>query len=168
MKGSWLWTGSSWMMCVCVNVSLRARRSFSSHNTQTACIWGAAALLQSSQPRGHRPGQRSRHRRKVQPRRPDHPHLRLRHLTVHPLHSVQGETASHTVQVTWRSHIQLLSGRDPLWVPPPPHPSEKKTKQCCTNSHVYFNNISVRQAYISQLHKFFNRTFAKHNLHKAV
>ncbi len=27
----------------------------------------------------------------------------------------------------------------------------------------YYNNISVRQAYISQLHKSFNRTFEKHN-----
>ncbi len=27
----------------------------------------------------------------------------------------------------------------------------------------YYNNVSVRQAYISQLHKSFKRTFEKHN-----
>ncbi len=39
---------------------------------------------------------------------------------------------------------------------------------CHVNVHVlqamfYYNNKSVRQAYISQLHKSFNSTFEKHN-----
>lgn len=108
-----------------VNVSCRARRSFSSHASKTACIWGAAALwtplLQSPQPWSHRPGQRSRHWpqhwREVQPRRADHSHLRLRDLTVHPLHSVQGETAlldfrCYSRRLRWHVKCLFVSVKD--------------------------------------------------------
>lgn len=56
-------------------------------------------LLQSTQPRGHSQGQGSRDRGRnggqVQPSGTDHPRVRLRDLTLHPLHPVQGTTPWH-------------------------------------------------------------------------
>ncbi len=42
-------------------------------------------------------------------------------------------------------------------------PTPQKTQQFAQTAIFYYNNISVSQAYISQLHKSFNRTDEKHN-----
>ncbi len=55
-------------------------------------------------------------------------------------------------------HWIILRVRPPLSAPPP----HKKTQQFAQTAIFYYNNISVRQAYISQLHKSFNRTDEKH------
>ncbi len=62
-------------------------------------------------------------------------------------------------------HWITLRARPPLSAPPPTHPAiwKKNTQNFAQTAMVYYNNVSVRQAYISQLHKSFNRTFEKHN-----
>ncbi len=52
----------------------------------------------------------------------------------------------------WRFYIELLSGQDPS----EPYSTHSRIFFAQT-AMFYYNNISVRQAYISQLHKSFNR-----------
>ncbi len=56
----------------------------------------------------------------------------------------------------WRFYIELLSGRDPLWARPP---IRKKQHNFAQTAMFYYNNIRVRQAYISQLHKFCTKQY---------
>ncbi len=66
----------------------------------------------------------------------------------------------HKLCFQWRFYIELLSGRDPLWAPPI---REKKKHNILYKQPCFTIKISVRQAYISQLYKSFNRTFEKYN-----
>lgn len=72
---------------------------------------GERRLLQSPQPWGHSQGEGSGNgggnRRQIQPGRADHPCVRLRDPTLHPLHTVQGDLSAVFLFTQEPNFVQL-------------------------------------------------------------
>ncbi len=162
MKGSWLWTGSSWMMVVCECLTKGPQFIFLPQHTNRLYLRssGASPELTTQRP-SPGPKEPAPEESPTSPARSSPSTASASYCTSSTFCS-RWDCVAHGSGYVTVTHSITLRTR-PLWVPPHPTHPRKKINNVAQTAMFYFNNISVRQAYISQLHKSFNRTFAKHN-----